>query len=206
MTVSPAPHRFAGLPNLLTSLRMISIPFLVWGILNVAETDAGLLGRPSIVLGLFAFAAITDFLDGFLARRWKVTSDYGRMIDPIADKLLVAGCLIAICIVTQGNWVFLVPALAIIGRDILVSGAREHAANANIILPPTKLAKWKTACEMLAIAALIAWQSIRAWLPIDSVIPKSVDITLYAGLTALWLAAILSVYTGSLYFRAAIKS
>lgn len=202
----PDRHRFAGLPNLLTTARIISIPFLVWGILTVANSGSGFLGRTSVVLGLFAFAAITDFLDGFLARRWNVTSDYGRMIDPIADKLLVAGCLIALCIVTNGSWFFLVPALSIIGRDILVSGAREHAANQNIVLPPTQLAKWKTACEMLAIAALIGWQSMRAWLPIDSIIPKTVEVLLYAGLGALWLAAVLSVYTGTLYFRAAIKT
>ncbi len=128
------------------------------------------------------------------------------MIDPIADKLLVAGCLIALCIAADGGWMFLIPSLAIIGRDILVSGAREHAALSNRAMPPTNLAKWKTACEMLAIGLLIAWQAAQSWLPIDSVIPKFLDFCLYGGLGFLWLAATLSVYTGSLYFRAALKS
>jgi len=141
-------------------------------------------------------AGITDFLDGYLARKWKVTSDFGRMIDPIADKLLVAGCLIAIAIASGGVWLILVPAMAIIGRDILVSGAREHAALQGRAMPPTQLAKWKTACEMLAIALLILALTVSI---------KTVVTPEQLGIGLLWLAAILSVYTGSLYFRAALK-
>jgi len=103
-------------------------------------------------------ACITDYFDGYWARKWNVTSDFGRMIDPIADKLLVAGSLIAICVAINGMWQFMVPALAIIGRDILVSGAREHAALKSRVMPPTKLAKWKTASEMFAIALIIFYQ------------------------------------------------
>ncbi|MCL4170518.1 UNVERIFIED_CONTAM: hypothetical protein GTU68_005677, partial [Idotea baltica] len=110
-----------------------------------------------IAAGLFIIATATDWLDGFLARKWKVVSGFGRMIDPIADKLLVAGCLISLCIVAQGNWIFMFPAVAIIFRDILVSGAREHASLTGKVMPPTKLAKWKTAFEMASIAALIVW-------------------------------------------------
>jgi phosphatidylglycerophosphate synthase len=127
------------------------------------------------------------------------------MIDPIADKLLVAGCLIAFMIAAQGQWVFLVPGLAIVFRDVLVSGAREHAALTGRVMPPTKLAKWKTAFEMLAIAALIVWILARAYLPIDSLIPDIASVARVTGLTLLWLAAVLSVYTGSLYLRAALR-
>jgi phosphatidylglycerophosphate synthase len=95
--------------------------------------------------------------------------------------------------------------LAIVFRDILVSGAREHAALTGRAMPPTDLAKWKTAFEMLAIAILIVWIISKSYLPIDAVMP---DVTYWAkmiGLAFLWLAAILSVYTGQLYLRAALK-
>jgi len=150
-------------------------------------------------------ATITDFLDGYFARKWNVMSDFGRMIDPIADKLLVAACLISFCIITNGNWVILVPALLVIGRDILVSGSREHAALAGIVMPPTHLAKWKTAAEMTAIAILIIWTALQSFLPIDDVIPPAVNFSYKAGISLLWIAAILSVYTGWLYFKTALR-
>ncbi len=205
MPENATPGGPAWIPNALTIGRIISIPAIFAGILAVNSGSESLFGRWSLLVGLFLLATITDFLDGFLARRWNVTSDFGRMIDPIADKLLVAGCLIAFCIVTSGHWLISVPALIIIGRDILVSGAREHAALKNRAMPPTNLAKWKTAFEMLAIAFLIAWLIIKTWLPIDSLIPQWLAYTHYAGLGCLWLAAALSAYTGSLYFRAALK-
>ena len=202
MTDNPAPrHPLYWLPNALTVSRILSIPFIMAGILGLAVNAGGVLSEPWVVGGLFVLAGLTDFLDGFLARRWNLVSGFGRMIDPIADKLLVAGCLIAFCIVAQGNWIFLVPAVAIIFRDILVSGAREHAALENIVMPPTKLAKWKTACEMLAIAALILWLILRSG--DDAAVANTVRMI---GLAMLWLAAILSVYTGSLYLRAAVKA
>ena len=205
---SPQPHPLAGLPNALTTLRILSIPIIMWGILSLADIRGQGGGeswmQSALPIGLFVLAGITDFLDGFLARRWNVTSDFGRMIDPIADKLLVAGCLIAISIAAQGMWVCLVPATAIIFRDILVSGAREHAALSAKVMPPTQLAKWKTAFEMLAILLLILWVASTAWLPVDSFIPNLVTWTGGFGFACLWLAALLSVYTGSLYFRAAL--
>jgi len=204
LTVTP-PHKLAWVPNFLTTSRILSIPFIMWGILSVFSQAPHFLGRPTVVLILFLLAGFTDFLDGYLARRWHVTSDFGRMIDPIADKLLVAGCLIAIAIVAKGHAMILIPAMAVIFRDILVSGVREHAALTGRVMPPTNLAKWKTACEMLAILILIIWVSAKAWMPITSNIPFIVDISAKAGLGFLWLAAALSVYTGSLYFRAALR-
>lgn len=202
------PHKYAKVPNQLTIGRIISIPFLVLGILTVGSKDPGFFGKPAIVIGLFLLAALTDFLDGFLARRWGLVSDFGRMIDPIADKLLVAGCLIAIAIVTEGHLIFLAPALAIIGRDILVSGAREHAALSARVMPPTNLAKWKTACEMLAIGLLILWQALIPMYPPENLESAPLDfkaVCVHIGVITLWLAAALSVYTGSIYFKAALK-
>ena len=199
-------HSLHWLPNALTIIRICLIPVLIAGILSLHFGWNSAFGGAWVLGGIYVFAVATDFFDGYFARKWNVVSDFGRMIDPIADKLLVAGCLIAFMIAAQGAWVFMVPALAIIGRDILVSGAREHAALAGRVMPPTKLAKWKTACEMLAIAALLIWVLGKAYLAIDTAIPSIAEGAKTIGLVLLWLAAVLSVYTGSLYFRAALKA
>jgi cardiolipin synthase len=200
-----ARHPLYWVPNALTISRILIIPVFIIGILSLEFGWGSPFGRMVVLGPLFIVAAFTDWLDGFLARRWSVVTGFGRMIDPIADKLLVAGCLIAFMIAAQGQWVFLVPGLAIVFRDVLVSGAREHAALTGRVMPPTKLAKWKTAFEMLAIAALIVWILARAYLPIDSLIPDIASVARITGLTLLWLAAVLSVYTGSLYLRAALR-
>ncbi|GHA82182.1 CDP-diacylglycerol--glycerol-3-phosphate 3-phosphatidyltransferase [Algimonas arctica] len=198
-------HPLYWVPNALTVLRMLVIPVFIIGILSLEFGWGSPFGQMMVLGPVFALAALTDWLDGFLARRWRVVSGFGRMIDPIADKLLVAGCLIAFMIASKGQWVFLIPGLAIIFRDILVSGAREHAALTGRVMSPTKLAKWKTAFEMLGIAVLIVWMLARAYLPIDSIIPDIVNVSRTAGLALIWLAAILSVYTGALYLRDAVR-
>ena len=198
-------HPLYWVPNALTVLRILSVPLFIAGILSLAFRWNLIFGKAWILLTLFILACLTDYFDGYLARKWKVVSGFGRMIDPIADKLLVAGCVIAFSIATLGSPWFLIPSLAIVFRDILVSGAREHAALTGRAMPPTDLAKWKTAFEMLAIAILIVWIISKSYLPIDAVMP---DVTYWAkiiGLAFLWLAAILSVYTGQLYLRAALK-
>lgn len=198
-------HRLWWVPNALTIGRICAVPLIMCGILSLGLRQEHALASVPILIGLFIAATATDWLDGYLARKWKVVSGFGRMIDPIADKLLVAGCLIALCIVAQGNWLFMVPAVAIIFRDILVSGAREHAALTGRVMPPTNLAKWKTAFEMASIAALIVWTIGTAILPFSEVVPQITNIAKIIGLGLLWLAAILSVYTGSLYLRAAVS-
>jgi CDP-diacylglycerol--glycerol-3-phosphate 3-phosphatidyltransferase len=200
------------LPNILTISRILMIPFLVFGIINLSVSPPKHPQLATAVFLVFLIACVTDFLDGYLARKWNVTSDFGRMIDPIADKLLVAGCLIAFAILNGGAFEILVPALFIIGRDILVSGAREHAALKNITMPPTQLAKWKTACEMLAIFLLLLMLMLGHYLPLkapnasEQLMENIISGASYGGVITLWIAAILSVYTGSLYFRAALKS
>ncbi len=199
-------HSLWWVPNALTIGRILTVPILMAGILALGLQHESRLASIPIVGGLFVAATATDWLDGFLARKWKVVSGFGRMIDPIADKLLVAGCLIALCIVARGSWMFMIPAVAIIFRDILVSGAREHAALTGKVMPPTKLAKWKTAFEMAAIAALIVWVVGLAVLPFDDAVPQITYLAKMTGLAMLWVAAALSVYTGSLYLRAAVAS
>lgn len=198
-------HKLWWVPNALTIGRIIAVPFLMAGILALGLQEDSWLANVSIVGGLFIAATATDWLDGYLARKWKVVSGFGRMIDPIADKLLVAGCLISLCIVARGNWMFMYPAVAIIFRDILVSGAREHAALTGRVMPPTKLAKWKTAFEMAAVAVLIVWAIGLATLPLYESFPNITNMAQTGGLALLWLAALLSVYTGSLYLRAAVS-
>jgi len=197
-------HSLWWVPNALTVGRICVVPILMAGILALGLQQESMFASIPWIAGLFIAATATDWLDGYLARKWKVVSGFGRMIDPIADKLLVAGCLIALVIVAKGEWIFMYPAIAIIFRDILVSGAREHAALTGKVMPPTKLAKWKTAFEMAAIAALLVWVVGVATLPFDDAVPMIKQGSRTVGLALLWIAALLSVYTGSLYLRAAV--
>lgn len=203
-------HKLYWLPNALTVSRILLIPVLVWAI---AYSYLGW-----VAFLIFVFCMLTDFLDGKLSRAWGVTSDFGRMLDPIADKLLVAASLIAFCILLGGMAMILVPALIIIGRDITVSGVREYAALSRKVMPPTKLAKWKTFAEMAGILLLItslimsdglfadmfqAYESGKG-MSIVSLKFSTIGILRQTGIIILWLAAILSAYTGFRYFRAAL--
>ena len=194
-------HRLHWLPNALTLGRIAAVPLLMWSILAVSGNMDSLVNAPILLLLLFVLCAVTDFLDGYLARKWELVSAFGRMLDPIADKLLVAGCLIALNISFGPVWYVLIPSVAIIFRDIFISGTREHAANAGIILSPTQLAKWKTAAEMLAILLFLVGISTRSVMPISANIGDISILASKAGIALLWLAAILSVYTGRHYVR-----
>lgn len=212
--ITPDRHTLYWLPNALTVSRIVLIPVLVWGIVAVnfvprggwGGTDVGFDHMP-YVLALFVLCALTDFLDGYFARKWNVTSNFGRMLDPIADKLLVAGCLIGICFALFGGVAFLLPAtLIILFRDISISGLREHAALENIVMAPTKLAKWKTAFEMLAIFLFLCVLTLMSDYSFDAVQNGAFEYGLFIAATlTLWLAAILSAYTGFHYFKSAMR-
>lgn len=199
--------RHAGwwVPNALTISRILIIPILIAGIIAFANSSASPFANGYLLFFLIFYAMASDFLDGFLARRWKLVSGFGRMIDPIADKLLVAGCLIAFCVAVRGEWIIVVPAIAIIFRDILVSGSREHAALSGRAMPPTKLAKWKTSFEFISIVVLLFWIVGTSYLEIDDAIPSIKDTAKLVGTALLWLSAAMSVWTGQLYVRAALK-
>lgn len=192
-------------PNALTISRILIIPILIAGIIAFANGTDSSFANGYLLFFLIFYAMLSDFLDGFLARRWKLVSGFGRMIDPIADKLLVAGCLIAFCIAVRGEWLIVVPAIAIIFRDILVSGGREHAALSGRAMPPTKLAKWKTSFEFISIVVLLFWIVGTSYLEIDEAIPSIKDNAKLIGTALLWLSAAMSVWTGQLYVRAALK-
>lgn len=186
-------HTFS-LPNVLTYARIAAVPvvvlcFFVEG--RLQSTDAA---RWTAV-AIFIIASITDFLDGYLARIWKQTSNIGRMLDPIADKLLVSACLLLLAADgTIAGWA-LWAAIIILCREILVSGLREYLASLKVSVPVSRLAKWKTTVQMFSIVFLLAGPAG------DKVLPYATEF----GLVMLWLAAILTLWTGWDYFRAGLK-
>jgi cardiolipin synthase (CMP-forming) len=176
-----------SLPNLLTLFRIVAIPGIV--ALFYLETS---LGR-WLACGLFSLAAITDFLDGYLARTTGQQSSLGRFLDPVADKLLVAATLLLLTGFGQIDGLTILPAVVILCREILVSGLREYLAEIRVGLPVSALAKWKTLLQMFSIAFLIVGTSGPAFLPTRTI-----------GETGLWIAAGLTLITGYDYLRASL--
>jgi cardiolipin synthase len=185
-----------NIPNLLTYGRILAVPLIVLCFFLEGRLESSDFARWS-ALGLFVAASLTDYLDGYLARIWKQTSNIGRMLDPIADKLLVATCLMLLAadpVETIHGW-SLWAAIVILCREILVSGLREYLAELKVSLPVTQLAKWKTTMQMVAIGFLLAGPAG------DKILPYTTEI----GIILLWISAIVTLYTGYDYFRAGLK-
>ncbi|MBN8971529.1 MAG: CDP-diacylglycerol--glycerol-3-phosphate 3-phosphatidyltransferase [Xanthobacteraceae bacterium] len=182
-----------SLPNILTFARIAAIPVVV-GCVYAQSILEGPLWLRWVALAVFIAAAITDFLDGYYARIWDQQSALGRMLDPIADKLLVASCLLMLAADGIIHGWTLWAAIVILCREILVSGLREYLAALRVSVPVTKLAKWKTTAQLVAIGFLLAGEAG------DRVFPFVTQL----GLLLLWLSAILTIYTGWDYFRAGI--
>ncbi|MBX3571094.1 MAG: CDP-diacylglycerol--glycerol-3-phosphate 3-phosphatidyltransferase [Mesorhizobium sp.] len=185
-----------NIPNLLTYGRILAVPLIVVCFYLEGRLESSDFAR-WLALLLFALASVTDYLDGYLARIWKQTSNIGRMLDPIADKLLVATCLMLLAadpVETIHGW-SLWAAIVILCREILVSGLREYLAELKVSLPVTRLAKWKTTIQMFAIGFLLAGPAG------DKILPYTTQI----GITLLWVSAIVTLYTGYDYFRAGLK-
>ncbi len=183
-----------NIPNLLTYGRILTIPLIVLCFFIEGKLHSTDFARWS-ALALFAASSITDFFDGYLARAWKQTSNIGRMLDPIADKLLVASILLLLAADgTIAGW-SLWAAITILCREILVSGLREYLAALKVSVPVTKIAKWKTTIQLIAIGFLLAGPAGEKVLPYTTLI----------GLTLLWIAAAITIYTGYDYFRAGLK-
>ena len=181
------------LPNLLTLSRIAAIPLLV--ALIAARHPV----TDFIACAVFAAAAITDYFDGKLARAWRQQSDLGRMLDPIADKLLVGAVLMMLVGMDRLSPYALYPAIVIMLREILVSGLREYLAGIRIGLPVTRLAKWKTGFQMGALGTLLAGDTGAAvlhlgWLPVPAI-----------GEAMLWVAALLTLMTGWDYVNASLR-
>jgi cardiolipin synthase (CMP-forming) len=191
-------RRAFNLPNMLTYARIIAVPVVVLCFFLEGELQSSEFARWS-AFAIFILASVTDYLDGYLARAWKQTSNIGRMLDPIADKLLVATCLLLLAADTDhrggiAGW-SLWAAIIILCREILVSGLREYLAALKVSVPVTQLAKWKTAIQMVAIAMLLLGPAG------DKIVPYWSQM----GITLLWVAAIVTLYTGYDYFRAGAK-
>jgi cardiolipin synthase len=179
-------RHFGSLPNILTYGRILAVPALV-----ACFFVTGDWGR-WLAMWIFIAGGVSDFLDGYLARAWQQQSALGQMLDPIADKLIVAAALLMLAADgTIAGW-SLWAGVIILSREILVSGLREFLGTLNVGVPVTKLAKWKTLVQMVAIGFLLAGSAG------DKIWPHT---TLF-GLTLLWIAAILTIYTGYDYLRA----
>jgi cardiolipin synthase len=186
------------IPNTITIARILLVP--VFAIAFVLPGD----GWRLTAFVVFVIAGLSDFLDGLAARRLNAGSEFGRMLDPIADKILVAVALMML--VAEGSvqefrafsgllsLLKLVPALVILSREILISGLREFLAGFSVSIPVSSIAKFKTAVQMVAIGAMILGPIADRWVPGS----------LALAYIALWIAAALTVFTGYAYFRAGL--
>jgi cardiolipin synthase len=175
------------LPNLLTLSRIVAMPLVV----ATFYIDAPL--GPWLGCAIFALAGFTDWLDGRLARAWQQQSEWGKFLDPIADKVLVAATLLMLTATQRISAWAVLPALVILSREILVSGLREHLAGIRVKVPVSNLAKWKTAVQMIAIGVLL----------VGDAAPEILHAK-FLGEGLLWIAAAFTLVTGYQYFRAGL--
>jgi cardiolipin synthase (CMP-forming) len=177
-----------SLPNLLTVSRIVATPVVV------ASFYVDGAAAHWFACVLFTAAAVTDWLDGHMARRWQQQSEIGRFLDPIADKLLVSATLFMLTAFGRLSAGTILPALVILCREILVSGLREYLAGLRVGVPVSRLAKWKTFIQMVAIGFLIVGDAGPAFLPVTAI-----------GQTLLWAAALLTLVTGYDYLVAGLR-
>ncbi|WP_147126104.1 CDP-diacylglycerol--glycerol-3-phosphate 3-phosphatidyltransferase [Shimia ponticola] len=211
-----------NVPNILTIFRLIAAPMVVLIFLILPRPYADW-----IALVLFVGASLTDFLDGYLARLWKQTSKLGAMLDPIADKAMVILALIAVVSIYGAQVHVIVPAALIAFREVFVSGLREYLGDTAGTLKVTKLAKWKTAVQMVAIGVLLGkgiiehglYERIVGMDPalVDAILSgaeedlfglrwreAATNVARTGGFILMWAAAILTLITGWDYFRKAL--
>ena len=178
-----------NLPNILTIFRIISLPVLILMILSSDQKFN------FYAVLLFVAISASDFFDGYLARKMSIESSFGKMLDPIADKLFII--TVIICLMINGTIVnlSLIPGFLIICREIFVSGLREHysAANSNAVINVSNLGKIKTAIQMLSLFLILL-------APLSS---QFSILLMNAGIVALWMAMILSVVSGYQYYKTA---
>src|ERR1700748_2783101 len=181
-------------PNILTYARIAAIPVVIGCIYAQSILDYPLWLR-WVAVAVFIAAGVTDYLDGYYARIWNQQSAFGRMLDPIADKLLVASCLLMLAAEEIIHGWSLLAAVIILCREILLSGLREYLAELRVGVPVTRLAKWKTIGQMVAVGFLIAGEAA------DLIVPVVTQV----GILLLWLSALLTLYTGYDYMRAGLR-
>lgn len=180
-----------SLPNLLTLSRILAVPLfiaLLW--------EQSWLGY-SVAFLLYCVAGLTDYFDGYLARAQGTVSKLGIFLDPIADKIMVAAVLVMLVHNDQIIGWHVIPAIVIILREITISGLREFLAGVRVSVPVSRLAKWKTTFQMVALGALILAPASAHWWPVLPAHP--------VGIVTLWLAGILTLVTGWDYLRIGLK-
>jgi cardiolipin synthase (CMP-forming) len=194
-----APSHTFSIPNLLTYARILVIPLIVvllfYADENQQTTNPHLSWARWAAFALYVFAGITDFLDGYLARALSLHSPLGRMLDPIADKILIATCLFMLVANHTLVGISIIPALIILCREITVSGLREFLSELSVRMPVSQLAKWKTAAQIVAVGFLIAGSAGETLLPHTELVGK----------VLLWIAALLTLYTGWDYLKAGLR-
>jgi len=191
------------LPNILTLSRIVAIPllaFLLWW----PGWEAGYL----MAFVLYCLMGITDYFDGYLARTSGAVSKLGIFLDPIADKIMVASVILVLAAqgVLRGPYVgdmHVIAGLIILVREIAVSGLREFLGGLQVSVPVSRLAKWKTTFQLLALGSLILGQGLPDWNVMLGTLEANVPHT--AGLVTLWAAAAMTVITGWDYLRVGLK-
>ncbi|MEA3010730.1 MAG: hypothetical protein QOJ91_2422 [Sphingomonadales bacterium] len=182
------------LPNILTLSRIFAVPLLVFLLWKPGWYDY------AITFGLYCLVGITDYFDGYLARAQGTVSRLGIFLDPIADKIMVVGVIVMLVSTRQPDadtvihGFHIVPALIILLREIAVSGLREFLAGLQVSLPVSRLAKWKTTLQLVALGALILGGAVPQWPWVH-----------WVGLGSLWAAATLTLVTGWDYLRVGLK-
>lgn len=197
-----------NLPNILTSFRIFIIPILI-----ISFYIPGILAN-IVAASLFALASITDYFDGYFARSMKAESDFGRCLDPIADKLIVIVAITMLIGYSEKSFWIVVPGLIIICREVLVSGLREFLAGIQVSVPVSKLAKYKTGFQMTAITILLLGESGTSYsfhYLIGGVGELGLKIFLvgliiYSAKILFALAALLTVITGYSYWRVGMRN
>jgi CDP-diacylglycerol--glycerol-3-phosphate 3-phosphatidyltransferase len=168
------------IPNILTYSRMAFVPFIIW-MIYLGTTESGI-----IACGLFILASITDYYDGYFARKWGIISNMGKFMDPVADKVLVSSTLIML--VPTGR-LTTVMVIILVARDSIIDGLRSVAATQNVIISAAKMGKWKTATQMVAIPCILFYYPLFG-IPIYQI-----------GYWTLWVSVILSVVSGFHYVK-----
>ena len=182
------------LPNILTLSRILAFPLLVFLLWKPGWLDY------AITFGLYCMVGITDYFDGYLARTQGTVSRLGVFLDPIADKIMVVAVIIMLISSRQASGVpiihgfHIIPALIILLRELIVSGLREFLAGIQVSVPVSRLAKWKTTFQLVALGALILAGALAQW-----------EWVHWVGLASLWAAAALTMVTGWDYLRVGLR-
>lgn len=192
-----------NLPNILTLSRILAVPLLA-ALLWWPQWAVGYL----CAFGLYCLMGVTDYFDGYLARSQGTVSKLGVFLDPIADKIMVAAVILVLTGqgVLRGPYVgdmHVIAGLIILIREIAVSGLREFLGGLRISVPVSRLAKWKTAFQMISLGALILGRGLPQWMvPFGTI---EINLPHTVGLATLWAAAVLTVITGWDYLRVGLK-